>query len=913
MHTTAELDDPIRMPLPPPEPARPGFPLWAALVPAVGAAVLWQITGSATALWFAAIGPLAAVAAVLDAARVRRRHRRRARRETASALAAARADLARRHDVERRARWRVTPDVAGYLARPAEIWRPVPGRGSVVVVGAGTDASAVRIEGDTEAARDLRREAGRLDRAPVGVPLTAGIAVIGPRVAAAAVARALIAQLCLTHPPDRLRVEGLRADGDARMPHASGTGSLRLWGGAASAIPADADAVIVCVDAGAPPPRCAAVVRLLGPDDAVLEYDGLAVPVRPEVLGRDAADAVYELMREQQAALTGPPATPATFGDLASAPSGGLRVALGSGATGLVAVDLVDDGPHAVVVGVTGSGKSELLVTWVAALAARFGPDRVVFLLVDFKGGRSFDPLTALPHVTGVVTDLDDTAALRAIDSLTAEVRHRERVLAEHGARDVTEVDGILPRLVVVVDEYAALTAAHPGLHAVFADIAARGRALGMHLVLATQRAAGFREAVLANAPLRIALRVSDPGESRAVIGCIDAAAIPGGSSDRGTALVRGAADSEPRLLRVTRCPREAIDEIAAAARAAGHAPVRRPWLPPLPTSLPLDSLRQAGRIVLGVADEPAEQRQRVVALGDDAPGLVVVGRSGAGRSSVLRAVAAQVAPERCWRVPADPEGAWDAVSTLPGAEAGTVVIIDDLDLLLARLPGDYAAEAGAGLERVAREARGRGIRLVCSAQRVTAAVGRIVDHIPDRVVLAAASRAEYVALGGEAHHHDGRLPPGRGRWGGTLVQFAHDTAAGATVPTTPDQPVTFWPRHATGFVAPAVDRTFATLDAWRRRGIEIVELGAATPLRAGCVVWGTSETWIGRWRGAGADAARRQLVVDAGCGPDVRLITGNRELPPYAVPGRSRAWLFDTKSERVRRVVLPGAQETRR
>ncbi|MDN8548364.1 FtsK/SpoIIIE domain-containing protein [Microbacterium sp. NM3R9] len=911
MQTTAELDDPIRLPAPAPEPARPGFPLWAALVPAVGAAVLWQVTGSPTALWFAAIGPLAAVAAVLDAARVRRRHRRTVRRETASALAAARADVARRHAIERAARWRVTPDVAGYLARPAEIWRPVPGRGSVVVVGSGTAPSTIRIDGESEPARDLRREAARLDDAPVGVPLTAGIAVVGPGVAAAAVARALIAQVCLTHPPDRMRVDGAPEDEAARMPHAGGRGDLRLWAGAASAIPADADAPIVCIDAGAPPPRCAAVIRLQAADDAVLEYDGAAVPLRPEVLGRDAADAVYALMREQQAALTAPPAGPANFGDLAAAPSGGLRVALGSGVTGLATVDLVDDGPHAIVVGVTGSGKSELLVTWVAALAARFGPDRVVFLLVDFKGGRSFDPLTRLPHVTGVVTDLDESAALRAIDSLTAEVRHRERLLAEHGARDVSETDGAMPRLVVVVDEYAALTTAHPALHAVFADIAARGRALGIHLVLATQRAAGFREAVLANAPLRIALRVSDPGESRAVIGCIDAAAIPGGPSDRGTALVRGAADSEPRLLRVTRCPGEAIDEIATVTRAAGYAEVRRPWLPPLPSTVPLEQIGQPGRIVLGLADEPAEQRQRVVVLDDDAPGLVVVGRSGAGRSSILRAVASQVSPERrCW-VPADPESAWDAVTALAGADPGTVVAIDDLDLLLSRLPGDHAAEVAARLERLAREARGRGIRLVCSAQRVSAAVGRIIDHIPDRAVLAAASRAEYVALGGEAQHHDVRLPPGRGRWGGSLVQFARTSAEDGVVPASPDQPVTFWPRHATGFVAPAVDRTFAALEAWRRRGTEVIELGAATPLRAGCVVWGTPDAWVGRWRGAGSDGARRQLVVDAACGPDVRLITGSRELPPYAAPGRSRAWLFDTRSERVRRVVLPGAQQT--
>jgi hypothetical protein len=79
------------------------------------------------------------------------------------------------------------------------------------------------------------------------------------------------------------------------------------------------------------------------------------------------------------------------------------------------------------------------------------------------------------------VTDLDDRAAVRAVESLQAEIRRRERVLAEHGARDVEEAAGAPPRLVVIVDEFAALVAAHPEMHELFSDVAARGRALGIH------------------------------------------------------------------------------------------------------------------------------------------------------------------------------------------------------------------------------------------------------------------------------------------------------------------------------------------------------------------------------------------------------------------------------------------------
>ncbi|MFV4915041.1 FtsK/SpoIIIE domain-containing protein, partial [Microbacterium lacticum] len=209
--------------------------------------------------------------------------------------------------------------------------------------------------------------------------------------------------------------------------------------------------------------------------------------------------------------------------------SGSLAAVVGVSGGEPVTLDLVADGPHAVVIGVTGSGKSELLTTWILAMCRSRSPREVSFLLVGFKGGRTFDALVALPHVTGVLTDLDEDRALRAVESLRAEIRHRERVLEESGARDIVEAAGALSRLVIVVDEYAALVAVHPGLHDLFADIAARGRALGMHLVLASQRAAGaFRDGVLANAPLRIAFRVTDAADSRAVLGQDDAVRLPG-------------------------------------------------------------------------------------------------------------------------------------------------------------------------------------------------------------------------------------------------------------------------------------------------------------------------------------------------------------------------------------------------
>src|SRR5690606_27304489 len=138
------------------------------------------------------------------------------------------------------------------------------------------------------------------------------------------------------------------------------------------------------------------------------------------------------------------------------------------------------------------------------------------------------------------------------VQSLTAELRRREAILAELGARNIAEANGRLPRLVIVVDEFAALLQEHSDLGAVFTDIAARGRALGMHLILGTQRAAGvIRDALAANCPLRVSLRVTEAADSRLVIGSDDAAELPGGAGSRGLAFVRRPQDSEAVATRI--------------------------------------------------------------------------------------------------------------------------------------------------------------------------------------------------------------------------------------------------------------------------------------------------------------------------------------------------------------------------
>ena len=307
-----------------------------------------------------------------------------------------------------------------------------------------------------------------------------------------------------------------------------------------------------------------------------------------------------------------------------------------------------------------------------------------------------------LQEVT-VITDLDGDGAERALQSLRAEIRMRERALTAIGARDVADPRVRLPRLVIVVDEFAALLGEHPELHTVFTDVAARGRALGMHLVLGTQRIAGVvRDALLANCPLRVSLRVADRGDSRAVVGTEDAALLPGGRDGAGVAIVRRASDAEPQRVRIGLSDEGLLDRVCARGAETGPAP-RPIWHPTLPERIDISDPRlsagEAGRLAsdltLGLADLPAEQDQRRVGVLVADRSLLVVGRAGSGRSCAAALIAAQAPGGSVW-IPADLEHGWDQLvgcAERPPA-AGTAIVLDDVDTLLARLPADHAAAA---------------------------------------------------------------------------------------------------------------------------------------------------------------------------------------------------------------------------
>ncbi len=926
----AREHDLLRLPSVPPPPVRAPVPVLAAIVPVVGALVLWRVTGSTYALWFAALGPLLAVASFGDGLRAARRARHAARRAARGELTRLGREVETRHAEERARAWGRTPDVAALCGDDAEIWRAVPGRESCLVVGRGAGVSGLRIEGDAadEAARALRRRAREIEDVPVTIPLDAGIAVRGPAVLAASVARALLLQVCLVHPPGRVRVADPAALSTVlavagELPHAHATaGAAVVVTDAAARVPAGADIPIVVIGEDDPvPPRCAAVLTLAGGHRGRLDHDGNTRSVQVEAVSAAQAAEIASALAARAHGLGHRADEATTVDDLAvdEPRPGSLRCPLGVSAGEVVSLDLVTDGPHAVVIGTTGSGKSELLCTWAAGMCRGRDATEVALLLVDFKGGRAFDALAALPHVTGVLTDLDEQAAVRAVESLRAEIRHRERTLAAHAAKDIDEAVGALPRLVIVVDEYAALINAHPELHELFADVAARGRALGMHLVLASQRATGaFRDAVLANAPLRIALRTTDAADSRLVLGTDDAVRLSGRPEGRGIARIRGAADDEPRRLRVARCTARALEAIRVAA---GAQRARAPWLPPLAASVPLERVARPGRIVLGLADEPDRQRQEAVVLPEDAAGLAVVGAAASGRTGVLRTVARQLRVAPLW-VPADAEGAWDAVDVLLRSATGGAVLIDDLDALVGRFSAEYAVEFVARLERIVRDARRAGRLVVVSAARISGPSARIIELLPHRALLSLATRADHVAAGGDSAHFLSDQPVGRGRWGRLLVQFAHTDAP--VMPAPGPAPPVWSPAGAVGGVTavvagPGADpRGLAAACAARGARLLTVAEAAASDLidpaaappgapRETLVVHGAADEWLAQWRLLARVRSAHELLIGAECLPEFRAVTGRRELPPFAASAAGRAWRVVPGRECVRVRLPPG------
>ena len=216
-----------------------------------------------------------------------------------------------------------------------------------------------------------------------------------------------------------------------------------------------------------------------------------------------------------------------------------LAVPLGvSGPDEIVDLNLHEraHGPHGLIAGTTGSGKSELIQSYILSLAVNFHPYDVAFLLIDYKGGGMANLFKDLPHLVGTITNLDKAQSMRALESINAELKKRQRLFAKYNVNHINAYQKLfkegkaeepMPHLFMISDEFAELKSEQPDFMDELISTARIGRSLGVHLILATQKPAGVvNDQIWSNSNFKISLKVSDKSDSMEVLKTPDAASI---------------------------------------------------------------------------------------------------------------------------------------------------------------------------------------------------------------------------------------------------------------------------------------------------------------------------------------------------------------------------------------------------
>ena len=348
-------------------------------------------------------------------------------------------------------------------------------------------------------------------------------------------------------------------------------------------------------------------------------------------------------------------------------------------------LDVVNHGPHGLVAGMTRSGKSELLTSWLLSIAVNYHPYDVSFLIIDYKGGGLADTLEGLPHMVGKITNIGESID-RSMASLKSEIVRRQKVFAEAEVNKISDyIDGFhsgkfaepMPRLLLVADEFRELKAQEPEFLKSLVSVATIGASLGIHLVLATQNPSGIvDDQIRANSNFQICLKVQNAAASRDVIAHTEAALI----TQAGRAYIRVGADevyelvqsywsgapylgertkaseagNQVRIVETTGERQKTVVEektrfksdttelqiiskyLTAIAKEHGIRKMPCPWLPELPKKLYLDELQtlQKGfngtdwgeelpwfQVPIGLYDKPHVQSQGIQMINFDEEG----------------------------------------------------------------------------------------------------------------------------------------------------------------------------------------------------------------------------------------------------------------------------------------------------
>ncbi|MCM1135540.1 MAG: type VII secretion protein EssC [Clostridium sp.] len=365
-----------------------------------------------------------------------------------------------------------------------------------------------------------------------------------------------------------------------------------------------------------------------------------------------------------------------------------MKVPLGLGAGGrIVSLDVHEKfhGPHGLIAGTTGSGKSELLQTYLLSIAVNFSPEDVNFFMIDYKGGGTGNLLKGLPHCAGVISNLSGKQIKRAMSAIASENRRRQKLFNDF---QVNHIDGYtklcregkasyaIPHLLLVVDEFAELKKEEPEFMQEIVSLAQVGRSLGVHLILATQKPAGtVDDKIWSNARFRLCLRVQDRQDSLDMLHSGDAAMLtaPGqcylqiGNHEYyelfqagycgGIYRREGERKAKAALLSTTGKRLEkaedfaeeggesqmeaALDYIKRTAENSRYRPAPQLWLPELPAKILLAELKKEEKvIVIGLCDDPENQRHFPLAYKPVRQGhLAVCGGPGSGKTTFLQTI----------------------------------------------------------------------------------------------------------------------------------------------------------------------------------------------------------------------------------------------------------------------------------
>ena len=787
------------------------FPWLPTLAPLITSIALWIATGSALSLLFGVMSPVMLVAQFFESRRQSRRRRdaQDAQRETAEATERSRLTLERqraahsaqqefppaqalvalvelaRLPVERVAHMRATPSPS--VAPNGKDAAMGAHAGSRVRLGTTHDGHPVCVS-----AGDGIRVVGESTSPDAGLA-HAGLAHVGP--ARRAVSRAVTAQLWWTTGDVNLTSSVLRA----------GSGGVARW-----------------------------LVTVVSLEQAfVLDRDAPArarTPIRPDTLSATDLERFRAALtqRGEQHRSEAKRQSELVLVSQASDHIGQFDVAVGETLEGHPFVmNLMREGPHCVVSGMTGSGKTSFIVGWLSRLCDEVAPSSLELAIIDFKGGIDFALLASYPHCVGFATDLEQGAIDRALLGLGAEVALREREL--RSGKRLEE----LTRLIVVLDEFRAIASAHPRAIALIVDLAARGRALGIHLVVSTQRASSsISEDILANVPVRIAFRALTSNESTFLVGddrAFRELTDPGDAivaSSVGTSIrvrMHPPVGGKPEAGHIVRHPDDAV-------ASATNSPARRVWADSLPAQISrieVEALprwirkadevaRESGssnnyRLCLGVVDAHARQRWESAWYSPPHDGhLLITGTARAGRSSAIRALLDAVAAQTEHQVRAhvidDEVELWDwfdprcrrnlaiegptvsstPVSSTPDSNTpvSKLILLDGIESLMSNLNPDARDELGERLMRALRTPESPGSTGSAHNAHVTRFVIACDSDSAWAVRLASlcAQQLDLVSAG----------QPGRARCAGAELQVPFvEEARRSTTPSTTATPAT--------------------------------------------------------------------------------------------------------------------------